>query len=79
MADAKTLGWLLMDPGARYWFDPHGWLWIALSVEEGGREVADFPPPASAFRPDFGPARKEADALNDQGVDVRPVRVRVPC
>ena len=79
VADAKTLGWLLMDPSARYWFDAHNWLWIAFSTEEDGAEVADFLPPAAAFRPDLAPARKEAEALVGQGVDVRPVRVRVLC
>ncbi len=80
-SDAKTLGYLLMDPHSRYWFDPVAWLWVALSyVEpETGREVADFLPPPNAFHPDAAPARKAAADLQQQGVDVRAVRVRVPC
>ncbi len=76
---AGVLGYLLMDPGAHYWYSPPDGLWIAFSVTENGKEVADFLPPAEAFRPDLPTARKDAEKLKEQGIDARPTRVAILC
>ncbi len=73
---ANVIGYLLMDPHAHYWYDPANALWIAFTEQEpDGKEVCPFLPPAEAFHPDAGAARKAAAALQAQGIDARPTRV----
>jgi hypothetical protein len=80
-ADPRILGYLLTDAAMHYYYDTTAGLWIALGYtdETTGEQVSDFLPPPAAFLPDAAPARKAAQTLQEQGIDARPTRVRVPC
>lgn len=73
-----VLGYLLTDPKAYYWWS--GELWVRLTeFDDAGHEYMPFLPPAEAFIDDAKTAKKKAETLQAQGVDVRPTRVAYLC